>query len=144
MQQVVTEYDGDVAWVYRHFPLDSLHPKARKEAEATECAAELGGNEGFWAYTNHLFDVTPSNNQLDLAELPNIAETVGLDRADFEACLNSGRYAEEVASDLDDASQAGGRGTPYSVVIGRDGQLYPINGALSIDRVRLIIDQALE
>src|SRR6185436_7093141 len=45
LRRVMNEYgkDGKVAWVYRHFPIDSLHPKARKEAEATECAAELGG-----------------------------------------------------------------------------------------------------
>lgn len=65
MQQVMEEYSDKVAWVYRHFPLDSLHPKARKEAEATECAAELQGNDGFWAYVDKLFEITPSNNGLD-------------------------------------------------------------------------------
>lgn len=65
MQQVMEEYSGKVAWVYRHFPLDSLHSKARKEAEATECAAELAGNDGFWAYIDKLFEITPSNNGLD-------------------------------------------------------------------------------
>ena len=44
--------DGSVAWVYRHFPLDGIHPKTRKEAEATECAYELGGNEKFWEMLN--------------------------------------------------------------------------------------------
>ena len=47
MREVVKAYDGKVAWVYRHFPLDSLHSKARKETEAMECAAELGGNDKF-------------------------------------------------------------------------------------------------
>ena len=79
LQQIFDEYEGQVAWVYRHFPLDTLHAKARKEAEATECAAELGGNDGFWAYLDRLFEVTPSNDRLDLALLPQIAEDVGLD-----------------------------------------------------------------
>lgn len=78
-KQVVTEYAGKVALVYRHFPLDSLHAKARKEAEATECANEQGGNDKFWAYMDRLFDVTPSNDGLDLAELPKIAAFVGLE-----------------------------------------------------------------
>jgi len=78
MQQVVKDSNGQVAWVYRHFPLDQLHSKARKEAEATECAAELGGNEKFWAYLNRLMEVTPANDGLDLAELPVIAAYVGL------------------------------------------------------------------
>ena len=78
MQQVVKDNNGQVAWVYRHFPLDQLHSKARKEAEATECAAEMGGSEKFWAYLNRIMEVTPSNNGLDPAELPAIAAYVGL------------------------------------------------------------------
>ena len=78
MQQVVKDSNGQVAWVYRHFPLDQLHSKARKEAEATECAAELGGNEKFWAYLNRLMEVTPANNGLDPAELLTIASYAGL------------------------------------------------------------------
>lgn len=142
-KQAVTEYAGKVALVYRHFPLDSLHSKARKEAEATECANELGGNEKFWAYMDRLFEVTPSNDGLDLKELPKIAQFVGLDRAKFEQCLSSGKYAARVAEDLADATGAGGRGTPYSVVVSQNGKTFPINGALPYAQVKLIIDQAL-
>ena len=56
LQQVVDEYQGKVAWVYRHSPIDSLHPKARKKAEATECAAELGGNEAFWKFVAKFYE----------------------------------------------------------------------------------------
>jgi|SRR6185436_4627347 len=65
LHEIVKQYGGKVAWVYRHFPLDSIHPKTRKEAEATECAAELGGNEVFWAYLDKIFENTPANNGLD-------------------------------------------------------------------------------
>ncbi len=67
MTQAMNEYgkSGKVAWVYRHFPLDSIHSRARREAEAIECAGELGGNDKFWAYLNKLMEITPSNNQLD-------------------------------------------------------------------------------
>ena len=71
MKEIMREYpaDGKVAWVYRHFPLDQIHSQARKEGEASECAAELAGNKGFWDYTNKLFEITPSNNKLDLGLL---------------------------------------------------------------------------
>ncbi len=71
MAQVMSEYgkQGKVAWVYRHFPLDAIHSKARKEAEAMECAGELGGNDKFWAYLNKLMEITPSNNQFDASLL---------------------------------------------------------------------------
>lgn len=140
MKQVVDVYDERVAWVYRHFPLDQLHSKARKEAEATECAAELGGNKGFWAYIDKLFEVTPSNNRLKLEQLPEIAKQIGLDTKEFQNCLDSGRYADKVQSQYQDAVDSGGRGTPYSVVLTRDGQKIPISGALSLEKVKTILD----
>jgi len=130
MNQVMETYgkDGQVAWVYRHFPL-SIHPKAQKEAEATECAAELGGNEGFWEYINALFETTPSNNGLDLAVLPDIAEQVGLDRVAFQTCLDSGKYAEEVQKDFNNGVAVGVGGTPHSIGIMEDGGGFIIPGA---------------
>ncbi|MBI2630624.1 thioredoxin domain-containing protein [Candidatus Nomurabacteria bacterium] len=65
MHRVVKDSGGDVAWVYRHYPILQLHPKAFREAEATECAWEQGGNDAFWKYTDKVFEVTPSNNGLE-------------------------------------------------------------------------------
>lgn len=144
MQQVTEKYPNDVRWVYRHFPLDSLHAKARKEAEATECAAELGGEEKFWPYLDRLFEVTPSNDRLELSELPNIADFVGLNRAKFEECLKSGRHAGRVAEQLADASNAGGDGTPYTVLIAPNGEKIPLSGALPFEKVAQVIDRALQ
>lgn len=144
MRQIASEYKGKVAWVHRFFPLDSLHPKARKESEAILTAGVLGGNERFWAYLNRLMDVTPSNNGLDLAELPKIAAYVGLDVDQFTDYLESGKAAARVEADAKNAVAAGGEGTPYSIVIGRDGKKYPIAGALPFASVREIIDQALK
>lgn len=143
MQQVIDEYPGQVRWVYRHFPLTQLHSKAAKEAEATECAAELGGNEGFWAYVDRLYEITPANNGLDFSQLPQIAEYVGLDRDEFEQCLNSGKYADKVQADVDDAVAAGGRGTPYSLIIDQDGNTSTIPGALPFEQVKAMIEPLL-
>src|SRR3989338_692277 len=119
MHSIVDNYgkEGKVAWVYRHFPIAELHKKAAKEAEATECAAELGGNAKFWQYIDRLYSVTPSNDGLDPAKLPEIASDVGLDSAQFNECLSSGKYTEKVADEYDAAVKAGARGTPYTVVI---------------------------
>src|SRR3989344_3839273 len=88
MKQVMDEYgkSGKVAWVYRHFPLDSLHPvKARAEAAASDCAAELGGQDGFWKFADRFFELSPSNNQTDIdAVLPQIAKEIGLDMEKFK------------------------------------------------------------
>ncbi len=118
MKQIMDEYrkGGNVMWVYRHSPLDQLHPEARKQAEATECANELGGNDKFWAYLDRIYEITSSNNGLRLTELPKIAEFVGLDVAKFNACLSSGKYAAHVSGDLADATATGGNGTPWSIL----------------------------
>jgi protein-disulfide isomerase len=143
LQQITDEYDAsEVAWVYRHFPLIQLHPKAPKEAEATECAAELAGNDGFWAYTNRLFEITPSNNGLDLDQLPEIAEYAGIDRAAFEACLQSGDMTERVNADYDEVVAAGGRGTPHNIILFGDQQI-PVEGGQSFGTMKQIIDQLL-
>lgn len=119
MQKILDTYGkgGELAWVYRHFPLDELHPKARKEAEATECAAEQGGNKSFWDYLNLIFEVTPSNNGLEKAILPTLAEQIGLNKKSFETCLNSGKFADKIENDYQDGLKAGARGTPHIVFV---------------------------
>lgn len=144
LQRIVAEYPGKVAWVFRHYPVDEIHPKARKEAEATECAAELGGNDKFWAYLDRLYEITPSNDRLDPAELPRIAAHVGLNRARFESCLQSGKHAQRVAEDVADALAAGATGTPYTVVIAPNGRLFAILGAQPYATVKLVVDIALQ
>ena len=145
MRQIMNEYgkDGKVAWIYRHYPIAGLHPKAEKEARAAECAFELGGNEKFWAYIDRVFEITPSNNGLADEELPNIAEHVGLNRKAFVDCLVSGKHASRIASDIEDALNAGAEGTPYSVVIVGGKNFYPVGGALPFTQMKTIVDQAL-
>jgi protein-disulfide isomerase len=174
MKRVIEEYgaDGKVAWVYRHFPIPSLHPKAPKQAEALECAAEQGGNEVFWKYTDKLYETTESNNALDIGvyntpddipvgqdgkpwytektprsttdagQLSDFAKELGLDVARFEDCLKSGKYAERIQTDVDEVVAAGGGGTPHSIMI-VDGEQVPIEGAQPYDVVKGLIDSML-
>ena len=150
MKQVMGDYekDGKVAWVYRHFPLDQIHSKARKEAQAAECAAEQGGNKAFWAYADRLFEIAPSNNRLDMAQLPIVAKDTGLDQAKFETCLQGdqrgGKFAAHIEANEQDAMASGGTGTPYSLVINSKGHIFPVNGAMPADAVKAIIDAALK
>ena len=150
MKRLMDEYgkNGKVAWVYRHFPLDAIHSKARKEAQAAECANELGGNEAFWAFADRLYEVTPSNDRLDLALLPRIAQEIGLDRGKFEACLGGdargGKYAAHIEADVQDATASGATGTPFSLVIAPNGKIFPLSGAQPYAAVKSIIDLVLK
>lgn len=145
MQRIVDEYGDKVAWVYRHFPLDSIHSKARSEAVATECAAELGDNDAFWKFTDRFFELTPSNNQTDTATiLPQIAREIGLNESAFASCLTSGKYDDHVQANLDNAIATGGNGTPWSIVVTTSGKKYPLSGAQPYATVKQLIDLALQ
>ncbi|MBP9714919.1 MAG: thioredoxin domain-containing protein [Candidatus Pacebacteria bacterium] len=117
MQKIVDNNQGQVAWVYRHFPIDSLHQKAFHEAEATECAWDQGGNDMFWKYLDEMMKRTQSNDKLDVAELPKIASFVGLNLAKFNTCLDSGKFASKINSQIMDAKNAGAQGTPHSIIV---------------------------
>ena len=147
MQQVMDEYgkNGKVAWVYRHFPLDSIHSQARTEAVASECANELGGNDAFWKYTDRFFELTPSNNQTNITTvLPQIAREIGLDETKFNSCLASKKYDKHIQDDLDNATATGGNGTPWSIVITANGKKYPLSGAQPYEAVKQLIELALQ
>lgn len=146
MGKIMDEYRdaGKVAWVYRQFPLDQLHSKARNEAEASECAGLLGGNVKFWEFIDGIFSKTNSNNSLDPALLPKIAADVGLNVADFESCLSNRKTKDTVQAQQDDGVSAGAQGTPYSVVLTKKGEKFTIDGAYPYELVKQIIDKVLE
>lgn len=145
LKQVMAEYQsgGKVAWVYRHFPLDQLHSKARNEALALECAAEIGGNDKFWQYTDRIYEITPSNDGLDPLELPKIAQYIGLDVAKFNECLTSQRHMAKVDADLQNAVATGGAGTPWSIIVAKDGTKYPLSGAQPYEAIKQMVESAL-
>jgi protein-disulfide isomerase len=136
-----TKGNGEVAWVYRHFPIPQLHPKAPKQAEATECAWEQGGNTAFWNYINKVFEVTPSNNGLPDAELLNIARNMGLNTAQFKNCLDSGKYKAKVDADIAEARGLQVTGTPMSFILSGGEIVGVIPGNQPIDKIYQVLDQ---
>lgn len=115
--------DGKVNLVYKHFPLSSIHPYAQKAAEASACAQDQGK---FW----EMHDIIFANQQsLDVASLKKYAGQIGLNKAQFDSCLDDGKKASKVSNDLKQATSAGGQGTPYFVLINKDGETTAISGA---------------
>lgn len=144
-QKALSEYSGKIAWVYRHFPLDPIHSKADKEAEAAECAAEQGGNDAFWKFVDKVFEVTPSNNGLDPAQLPQIATQIGLDGNKLKSCLDSGKMAQKVESQYQGGVKAGVNGTPTSFLLDtKTGKSNKVAGAYPYDQLKPQIDSMLD
>ena len=138
-QKIVDTYNGQVAWVFRHFPL-SFHANAQKEAEATECANELGGNDAFWKFADKL---AGESGQSTAEKLTTYAKDIGLNEAKFKTCVDSEKYKQKVQDDYNDAAAAGGQGTPYSILIDSKGEKTAINGAQPYESVKAMIDAKL-
>jgi len=142
----IVKTEKDVKWVFRQFPLDSLHPRnARKAAIASECANKLGGNDAFWKFTDEYFKTTPTNDRWSIDdELERLVAFAGVDKAAFDTCYTSGEFDQHVQDDVDNAVATGGRGTPWSVVIMKSGKTIPLNGAQPAEAIKQIIDFAKE
>lgn len=143
MHQVIDSTDGNVAWVYRHFPIAQLHPEAFKQSLATECAWEQGGNETFWTYIDELYRRTPSNNGLQASELSKIATDIGLNLAQFDECLTSEKYADKVRADMEDGNKMGISGTPSSIILKKGEIVDVIPGAQPYEAVMEKINNLL-
>jgi len=121
MTQIMDKYgpEGKVAWVYRSIPLDTIHPNARNESQAIECAGILGGNEKFWNYQKTLYEATPSDKgqSLDQKQLPVFAKSVGIDVVAFNECLNSENAKNLVQAQTVSGVNAGVSGTPTSFFV---------------------------
>ncbi len=144
MQQVMESYgaDGKVAWVYRQFPLQQLHPNAPKVAAASECVASLGGNDAFWKFADLIIGDRGTNEPTNVTKLPEYAAQVGVDKTKFSACVDAGTYNEKITKDIEKAIKAGAQGTPYSIIIVGDQQAV-INGAQPYANVKQMIDTLL-
>jgi protein-disulfide isomerase len=133
---------GKVRYVFRDYPIDQLHPHARKAAEAAHCAGEQGK---FWEMHDALFQ---NPKALAPPQLAEHARAIGLDGPAFDECLRSGRHAATVERGVADGAVAGVRGTP-AFVIGRTKpgsdvvEGTPVRGAQPLETFRRLIDQAL-
>lgn len=154
MLQVMNQYGaaGQVAWVYRDFPLDQpdqnghvLHPNAGTEAQAFECAALIGGNDKFWAYEKEWYNVIPEDGAersaaTDMAQIQQVAKDVGLDAASFNTCVTSGRTKDTVQKQYLDGINAGASGTPYSIILTPSGSKIPLVGTQTYPTMKAAID----
>jgi protein-disulfide isomerase len=128
---------GQVRYVFRNFPLLSIHPQAQKAAEASECAGEQGA---FWEMHGKIFETQEQwSGQADAEDtFKGLAAELELDQSQFDACLDDGLYADQVASDLREGEGLGVTGTPHFRINGME-----LSGALPFDSFQQQIEYFL-
>lgn len=131
--QVLERYPEEVRFVYRHLPLDHIHPRARPAALAAVCAQEQGR---FWEYHARIFQ---DQSALADEDLRRHAQELGLDLAAFDACREKPQVAEQVERDVAEAQAAGVTGTPAFFVNG-----ILLSGSQPLDTFVRLIEQELE
>lgn len=124
-------YPGKIRFVYRNFPLTSIHPEAFPSAQAAMCAND---QNAFWDYHDKLF----SSANLGQTVYIQYATDLGLDVDKFQACLTNGTHDAEINSDSNYAMSIGVGSTPTFFVNG-----YKVEGAYPIDYFKQVIDQEL-
>lgn len=130
--QLLAEYPDQIRFVYKDFPLTSIHPNAQSAALAAQCAFEQGE---FWEYHDLLFS---SRLPLNVSSYQQYASELELDVETFSACIEEERYAAQVAADVDQAHSLGVQSTPTFLVNG-----IVIVGAQPFEAFAQVIDYEL-
>lgn len=129
---------GRIRYGTEHFPL-GFHSQAQKSAEATECAAKVGGEEKFWEMSSLLFKSGVSGG---VPSFKAYAGQLGINQNEFDSCLDSGETAPKIQSDLQEGQLAGVRGTPGFAIIAADGTVTSISGAQPFAAFSAALDAA--
>jgi protein-disulfide isomerase len=132
LTKVLEKYPGKVRLLFRHLPLDGLHPQARNAAEASWCAQDQGK---FWEYHDLLFANAPKAGEDDLK---HYAGQIDLDVNMFESCLSQNTHRDSIQRDIDEVTKLGMSGTPAFFINGR-----PLSGAQPLEKFVQVIDEEL-
>ncbi len=130
MHRLVEEYDGQVAWIFKHFPISS-HPLAYPGALATECAGEQGK---FWEMSDKIYE----DKNLNQESFAQFAEEMNLNMDQYNSCIEEERHKEKIASDYNLGVESGVRGTPTNFV---NNQAVP--GAVPYENMVEIVENIL-
>ncbi len=130
-QPLLAAYPGKIRFVFRDFPLTSIHPNAMPAAEAAQCANEQGK---FWPYHDKLFGSETLSDDV----YKQYAQDLGLDVTRFNDCVSSHKYAQTIQTDSDFAVNLGINSTPTFFING-----LAVVGAQPIDAFTSVIDKEL-
>jgi len=135
LKRIVEESNGQIAWVHRNLPLESIHPQARPAALAAECVADELGNDAFWSFTDAVMN---NQSKMSPAYYATIAAQLGANEQTFASCVSTEKFGTKIDTESADAQASGGLGTPFTIVAGNGIQV-PVSGALPYAQFKAVI-----
>jgi protein-disulfide isomerase len=131
IRQLLSSFGDDLRYVWRHLPLNDVHPSAQLAAEAAEAAAAQGA---FWPMHDTLL---AHQDELRPIHLRRYAEQIGLDVERFRDELRRREHLPRVAEDVASADASGVAGTPSFFINGRRH-----SGAYDVAALTAVVDDA--
>jgi protein-disulfide isomerase len=132
LKRILSDYGDRVRLAYRDFPIDQLHPSARKAAEAARCANDQGK---FWEFHDKLY---AGGADASLETLTRLAGEIDMDAAAFQQCIAIGKHRSGIDRDIEEATRFGVNGTPGFFINGR-----LISGAQTFESFARVINEEL-
>ena len=131
IRELLDSFGDEMRYVWRHLPLNDVHPDAQMAAEAAEAAAAQGA---FWELHDVLLE---HQDELSLRDLARYAQEIGLDVERFWDELRGREHAARVAEDVGSADRSGVAGTPSFFINGRRYQ-----GAYDVETLSAVVRRA--
>lgn len=135
IKKIVADSNGQIAWVLRNFPLESIHPNARPGALAAECIAVQLGNDAYWQFADTVF---ANQSKMSPAYFEQLALSLGAQKTAYQACLVAPATAKIIDDSLVEVERNGGQGTPYTILYDKRGQV-GVSGALPATTFNAVI-----
>jgi protein-disulfide isomerase len=129
IDQLMQAHPMDVKITFAHFPL-YFEQNAFPAAQAVECASEIGGEGAFWDMHDQILAATPSSYTGEDFDFAGIANSIGIDGAALNVCIQSGKYRALIESAQSAASDHGVNGSPTTLFNGTQ-----LDGAVTYDKL---------
>jgi len=137
LARIKSEYidTGKAKFVYKDFPLSSIHFQAQKAAETARCVRDQLGDNGYWAMHDILFG---RQQLLGDSSFKQWARSLGVNGSEFDSCLDSGKFAGAVTDDLNEGAALGVSGTPTFFI-----NDMKVVGAVPYEQIAAVIEAEL-
>jgi len=151
MLDLMTKYSGQIAWVYRYYPL-TFHPNAQTLAEAGECISVYSGEDAFWKFVDStyakmadqtIYGADVKSGVVSEETILSLAVAAGADQDKVKTCLDNKEMTQKVQAIQASGTNAGISGTPSTIIISKKAGYELVVGAAPLATMETTLEKHL-